>query len=144
MKKITPKEWYHSRLWKSEHWCNFGASTHAASLPNAKWNFPGQDAASFQLGRIYIYRKPCSSTIVKNRILSHDRRLGIDFTTVYTVLKHAQMVGDVWNSTMQESRLMWPSSSKQNKFKWNVPKNFQTKCSSWKITYRIEIPVNAV
>ena len=69
---------------------------------------------------------------------------GIDFTTVYTVLKHAQMVGDVWNSTMQESRLMWPSSSKQNKFKSSVPKNFQTKCSSWKITYRIEIPVNAV
>ena len=48
---------------------------------------------------------------------------GIDFTTVYTVLKHAQMVGDVWNSTIQESRLMWPSSSKQNKFKSSVPKN---------------------
>ena len=52
---------------------------------------------------------------------------GPDFTTVYTVLKHAQMVGDVWNRTMQESRLMWPSSSKRSKFKWSVPKNFQTR-----------------
>ena len=51
---------------------------------------------------------------------------GTDFTTVYTVLRHGQMVGDVWNSTMQESRLMWPSSPKQNKFKWSVPKNIQT------------------
>ena len=51
---------------------------------------------------------------------------GTDFTTVYTVLKHAQMVGDVWNSTMQDSRLMWPSSSKKNKFKWIVPKYIQT------------------
>ena len=51
---------------------------------------------------------------------------GTDFTTVYTVFNHAQMVCDLWNSTMQESRLMWPSSSKQNKFKWSVPKNIQT------------------
>ena len=42
---------------------------------------------------------------------------GADFTTVYRVLKHGQMVGDVWNSTMQESRLMWPSSSKKSEFK---------------------------
>ena len=39
---------------------------------------------------------------------------GTVFTTVYTVLKQTQMVGDVWNSTMQESRLTWPSSSKEN------------------------------
>ena len=51
---------------------------------------------------------------------------GADFTTVYTVLKHAQKVGDVWNRTMQESRLMWPSAAKENKFKRSVPKNFQT------------------
>ena len=51
---------------------------------------------------------------------------GTDVTTVYTVLNHAQIVGDVWNSTMQESRLMFPSSTKQNKSKWSVPKNIQT------------------
>ena len=50
-----------------------------------------------------------------------------DFTTVYTVLKHSQIVGDAWNRTMQESRLMWPSSSKQSKFKWSVRKNSQTR-----------------
>ena len=67
---------------------------------------------------------------------------GTDFTTVYTVLKHAQMVGDVWNGTMQESRLMWPSSSKKSKFKWSVPKNFKTGwivledyTSHWNTTY---------
>ena len=51
---------------------------------------------------------------------------GTYFTTVYTVLNHAQKVGDVWNSTMKESRLMWSSSSKQNKLKWSVPMNIQT------------------
>ena len=66
---------------------------------------------------------------------------GTDFTTLYTVLKHSQIVGDAWNRTMQESRLMWPSSSKQSKFKWSVPKNFKHGGSSWKITHRTEIPV---
>ena len=51
---------------------------------------------------------------------------GTDFTTVYIVFKHAQMVGDVWNWTMQESSLKWPSSSKKSELKWSVPKNFQT------------------
>ena len=56
---------------------------------------------------------------------------GADFTTVYTVLKHAQKVGDVWNRMMQESRLMWPSASKENKFKRSVPKNIQTPWFVW-------------
>ena len=40
-----------------------------------------------------------------------------DFNTVHTVLNHAQMVGDVWNSTMQESRLMWPFHPSKKKLK---------------------------
>ena len=68
---------------------------------------------------------------------------GTDFTTVYTVLKHSKMVGDVWNRTMQESSLMWPSSSKQSKFKFSEV--FRRICkhrgSFWRITQHTQLPV---
>ena len=71
-----------------------GAFTHEANLPNAKWNMPGQHAASSQFKRVSIYFKPFSSTILQNWILSRDKGSYIDFTTVYAFSKHAQIIGD--------------------------------------------------
>ena len=48
-----------------------------------------------KLGRVSIFLKPRTSTILQNQILCLDRRFRSDFTTVYTVSKDAQMVGDV-------------------------------------------------
>ena len=71
-----------------------GAFTHAASLPNAKWNIPGKDAASSQFKRVSIYHKRFSSAILQNRILSRDKGSSTDFSTVYTFSKDAQIFGD--------------------------------------------------
>ena len=68
---------------------------------------------------------------------------GTDFTTVYIVFKHAQMVGDVWNWTMQESSLKWPSYPRKANSNEVYRRIFKQGGSSWKITHRTEIPVYA-
>ena len=82
-----------------------------------------QSRAKLFKDKIYEYAE---STTSHRSNMSMIEVYDSDFTTAHTLLKHAQMVGDVRNSTIQESRLMWPSSSKKKKFKWSVPKNFQT------------------
>ena len=97
---------------------------------------PGNMAQVFSWGGYQYILNPAVLRLWKVGYCPMIEWYGPDFTAVYTVLKHAQMVGDVLNRTMQESRLMSPSSSKQSKFKWSVSNNFHTRWSSWKITHR--------
>ena len=66
----------------------------AASLANANWNFPGKHAASSQLWRVQSFLNSAVLRLCKIGYCPLIESFGTNFVTVYTVLKHAQMVSD--------------------------------------------------
>ena len=51
-----------------------------------------------------------------------------DFTTVYTVWKLEKKPSDILEQQDVVITFILLSLSKENKFKWSFPKNFQTPC----------------
>ena len=78
---------------------------------------PGNMPQVFSWGRYQSILNPAVLRLWKVGYCSMIEGYGTDFATVYTVLKHAQMVGDVWNRRMQNH--VWcghlhPSKTKSN------------------------------
>ena len=98
------------------------------SINNAKSPFPGQLAESFPLRNISIYLRPCSSTNLQNWIIFHDRRFLYRFYRCVYSLEALKTVSDVLEQYDVVITFTLASLSKENKFKWSFPKNFQTLC----------------